>query len=199
MSILEKIQISKYKKVMKQIETLNIRNAQGYNTFAEYCIADEEMISYFKELKKIEKNLKSLTVDSYEVFEKNLFLQLNKIYNNKINDIFEKKDLSIDDEEFLKTKKINLEKLKTDISNGYGHNCDKMVDLFIEDISEKINNYDKYTYSIISNSSIDNIENDFIDADDPLLSEAMEYILESRSNIYTIHTKKTKNWIFKGK
>ena len=59
MSILEKIQISKYKKVMKQIETLNIRNAQGYNTFAVYCIADEEMISYFKELKKIEKNLKS--------------------------------------------------------------------------------------------------------------------------------------------
>ena len=50
MSIFENIQMSKYKKIMEQIEALNKRNVQGYNSFAEYCVADEIMINYFEEL-----------------------------------------------------------------------------------------------------------------------------------------------------
>ncbi len=176
MSIYEQIQMSKYNKLLKQIEELNVINVKGYNTFAEYFIADEKMIGYFKELKKIEKKIKSLTVDSYETFEQNVFGQLNKIYNNRINDIFERKDFKISNEEFETQKLIRLKKLKEDILNGYGHKCDKMVDAFIKDIDEKIHNYDKYEYSIISNEFRDDLEENGIDDDDPLLNEIIKYV-----------------------
>ena len=51
--------MSKYKKLMEQIENLNKRNVQGYDSFAEYCVADETMIRYFNELKNIEKKITS--------------------------------------------------------------------------------------------------------------------------------------------
>lgn len=35
MAIFEQIYISKYKKILKQIENLNKRNKKGYNTFAQ--------------------------------------------------------------------------------------------------------------------------------------------------------------------
>lgn len=109
MSIFENIQMSKYKKLMEQIENLNKRNVQGYDSFAEYCVADETMIRYFNELKNIERKLPALTVDSYDKFEQNTFEQLNGIYEKKINDIFERKDYSISNEDFLKQKLNKLE------------------------------------------------------------------------------------------
>lgn len=181
MSFFKNIQISKYKKIMEQIENLNKRNVKGYDSFAEYCIADEIMIRYFYELKKIEKKLPSLTVDSYEKFEQNTFDQLNEIYEKNINKIFEKKDYSISNEEFLKQKLNKLEDLKRDILNGYGHKCDKMLDAFIQDINDKIKNYDRYEYSIISGKYTDDFDdlNSFNnEGEDPYLKDVMRYIMK---------------------
>ena len=187
MSIYEQIQISKYNKLLKQIEELNKINVKGYNTFAEYCVADEKMIGYFKELKKIEKKIKSLTVDSYETFEQNVFEQLNKIYNNKLNDIFERKDLKISNEEFEKQKLNRLKELKEDILNGYEHKCDKMVDAFIKDIDEKIQNYDRYEYLLLYKYS-DDLDRE---KEDPRLKDVMKYIMRvkepSKSSIMEIY------------
>ena len=187
MSIYEQIQISKYNKLLKQIEELNKINVKGYNTFAEYCVADEKMIGYFKELKKIEKKIKSLTVDSYETFEQNVFEQLNKIYNNTLNDIFERKDLKISNEEFEKQKLNRLKELKEDILNGYEHKCDKMVDAFIKDIDEKIQNYDRYEYLLLYKYS-DDLDRE---KEDPRLKDVMKYIMRvkepSKSSIMEIY------------
>lgn len=187
MVIFENIQISKYKKTMEKIENLNKRNAQGYESFAEYCIADEMMIRYFNELKTIEKKLPTLTVDSYDEFEQNTFEQLNGIYEKKINDIFERQDYSISNEEFLKQKSNKLEDLKKDILNGYGHKCDKMLDAFIEDINDKIKNYDKYEYSFLNKYSDDFDK----EKEDPRLKDVMRYIMKvkepSKSSIMEIY------------
>ena len=187
MLIFENIQMSKYKKLMEQIENLNKRNIQGYNTFAEYCVADEIMIKYFDELKNIEKKLPSLTVDSYDVFEQNTFKQLNGIYEKKINGIFEKKDYSISNEDFLNQKLSKLECLKKDILNGYGHKCDKMLDAFIEDINDKIKNYDRYEYSFLNKYSDDFDRK----KEDPRLRDVMSYIMRvkepSKSSIMEIY------------
>lgn len=187
MAIFENIQISKYKKIMEQIENLNKRNAQGYESFAEYCVADETMIRYFNELKNIERKLPTLTVDSYDKFEQNIFEQLNGIYEKKINDIFERKDFSINNEKFLKQKLNKLEYLKKDILNGYGHKCDKMLDAFIEDINDKIKNYDKYEYSFLNKYSDDFDK----EKEDPLLKDVMQYIMRvkepSKSSIMEIY------------
>ncbi len=181
MSFYENIQLSKYKKIMEQIENLNKRNVKGYDSFAEYCIADETMIGYFDELKKIERKLPSLTVDSYDKFEQNTFDQLNGIYEKKINDIFEKKDYSISNEEFLKQKLNKLEDLKKDILNGYGHKCDKMLDAFMQDINDKIKNCDRYEYSIFSGKYTDDFDdlNSFDnEREDPYLKDVMKYIMK---------------------
>ena len=187
MAIFENIKISKYKKIMEQIENLNKRNTQGYESFAEYCVADETMIRYFNELKNIERKLPALTVDSYDKFEQNIFEQLNGIYEKKINDIFERKDFSISNEEFLKQKLNKLEYLKKDILNGYGHKCDKMLDAFIEDINDKIKNYDKYEYSFL-NKYADDFDKE---KEDPLLKDVMRYIMRvkepSKSSIMEIY------------
>ena len=187
MAIFENIKISKYKKIMEQIENLNKRNAQGYESFAEYCVADETMIRYFNELKNIERKLPALTVDSYDKFEQNIFEQLNGIYEKKINDIFERKDFSISNEEFLMQKLNKLEYLKKDILNGYGHKCDKMLDAFIEDINDKIKNYDKYEYSFLNKYSDDFDK----EKEDPLLKDVMRYIMRvkepSKSSIMEIY------------
>lgn len=187
MAIFENIKISKYKKIMEQIENLNKRNTQGYESFAEYCVADETMIRYFNELKNIERKLPALTVDSYDKFEQNIFEQLNGIYEKKINDIFERKDFSISNEEFLKQKLNKLEYLKKDILNGYGHKCDKMLDAFIEDINDKIKNYDKYEYSFL-NKYADDFDKE---KEDPLLKDVMQYIMRvkepSKSSIMEIY------------
>ncbi len=187
MAIFENIKISKYKKIMEQIENLNKRNAQGYESFAEYCVADETMIRYFNELKNIERKLPALTVDSYDKFEQNIFEQLNGIYEKKINDIFERKDFSISNEEFLMQKLNKLEYLKKDILNGYGHKCDKMLDAFIEDINDKIKNYDKYEYSFLNKYS-DDFDRE---KEDPLLKDVMRYIMRvkepSKSSIMEIY------------
>ena len=172
---------------MEQIENLNKRNAQGYESFAEYCVADETMIRYFNELKNIERKLPALTVDSYDKFEQNIFEQLNGIYEKKINDIFERKDFSISNEEFLMQKLNKLEYLKKDILNGYGHKCDKMLDAFIEDINDKIKNYDKYEYSFLNKYSDDFDK----EKEDPLLKDVMRYIMRvkepSKSSIMEIY------------
>lgn len=187
MSIFENIQMSKYKKLMEQIENLNKRNVQGYDSFAEYCVADETMIRYFNELKNIEKKLPALTVDSYDKFEQNTFEQLNGIYEKKINDIFERKDYSISNEDFLKQKLNKLEYLKKDILNGYGHKCDKMLDAFIEDINDKIKNYDRYQYSFLNKYSDDFDK----EKEDPRLKDVMRYIMKvkepSKSSIMEIY------------
>lgn len=187
MAIFENIKISKYKKIMEQIENLNKRNTQGYESFAEYCVADETMIRYFNELKNIERKLPALTVDSYDKFEQNIFEQLNGIYEKKINDIFERKDFSISNEEFLMQKLNKLEYLKKDILNGYGHKCDKMLDAFIEDINDKIKNYDKYEYSFLNKYSDDFDK----EKEDPLLKDVMRYIMRvkepSKSSIMEIY------------
>ena len=187
MSIFENIQMSKYKKLMEQIENLNKRNVQGYDSFAEYCVADETMIRYFDELKNIERKLPALTVDSYDKFEQNTFEQLNGIYEKKINDIFERKDYSISNEDFLKQKLNKLEYLKKDILNGYGHKCDKMLDAFIEDINDKIKNYDRYQYSFLNKYSDDFDK----EKEDPRLKDVMRYIMKvkepSKSSIMEIY------------
>ena len=187
MSIFENIQMSKYKKLMEQIENLNKRNVQGYDSFAEYCVADETMIRYFNELKNIEKKLPALTVDSYDKFEQNTFEQLNGIYEKKINDIFERKDYSISNEDFLKQKLNKLDYLKKDILNGYGHKCDKMLDAFIEDINDKIKNYDRYQYSFLNKYSDDFDK----EKEDPRLKDVMRYIMKvkepSKSSIMEIY------------
>ena len=187
MSIFENIQMSKYKKLMEQIENLNKRNVQGYDSFAEYCVADETMIRYFNELKNIERKLPALTVDSYDKFEQNTFEQLNGIYEKKINDIFERKDYSISNEDFLKQKLNKLEYLKKDILNGYGHKCDKMLDAFIEDINDKIKNYDRYQYSFLNKYSDDFDK----EKEDPRLKDVMRYIMKvkepSKSSIMEIY------------
>ena len=187
MAIFENIKISKYKKIMEQIENLNKRNAQGYESFAEYCVADETMIRYFNELKNIERKLPALTVDSYDKFEQNTFEQLNGIYEKKINDIFERKDYSISNEDFLKQKLNKLEYLKKDILNGYGHKCDKMLDAFIEDINDKIKNYDRYQYSFLNKYSDDFDK----EKEDPRLKDVMRYIMKvkepSKSSIMEIY------------
>lgn len=56
MSFFDDIQMLRYKFIKKQIDELNKKNVKGYNTFSEYCVADEIMIGYFKKLKDIEKN-----------------------------------------------------------------------------------------------------------------------------------------------
>lgn len=187
MSIFENIQMSKYKKLMEQIENLNKRNVQSYDSFAEYCVADETMIRYFNELKNIERKLPALTVDSYDKFEQNTFEQLNGIYEKKINDIFERKDYSISNEDFLKQKLNKLEYLKKDILNGYGHKCDKMLDAFIEDINDKIKNYDRYQYSFLNKYSDDFDK----EKEDPRLKDVMRYIMKvkepSKSSIMEIY------------
>ena len=187
MSIFENIQMSKYKKLMEQIENLNKRNVQGYDSFAEYCVADETMIRYFNELKNIERKLPALTVDSYDKFEQNTFEQLNGIYEKKINDIFERKDYSISNEDFLKQKLNKLEYLKKDILNGYRHKCDKMLDAFIEDINDKIKNYDRYQYSFLNKYSDDFDK----EKEDPRLKDVMRYIMKvkepSKSSIMEIY------------
>ncbi len=187
MSIFENIQMSKYKKLMEQIENLNKRNVQGYDSFAEYCVADETMIRYFNELKNIERKLPALTVDSYDKFEQNTFEQLNGIYEKKINDIFERKDYSISNEDFLKQKLNKLDYLKKDILNGYGHKCDKMLDAFIEDINDKIKNYDRYQYSFLNKYSDDFDK----EKEDPRLKDVMRYIMKvkepSKSSIMEIY------------
>lgn len=187
MSIFENIQMSKYKKLMEQIENLNKRNVQGYDSFAEYCVADETMIRYFNELKNIERKLPALTVDSYDKFEQNTFEQLNGIYEKKINDIFERKDYSISNEDFLKQKLNKLEYLKKDILNGYGHKCDKMLDAFIEDINDKIKNYDRYQYSFLNKYSDDFDK----EKENPRLKDVMRYIMKvkepSKSSIMEIY------------
>lgn len=179
--------MSKYKKLMEQIENLNKRNVQGYDSFAEYCVADETMIRYFNELKNIERKLPALTVDSYDKFEQNTFEQLNGIYEKKINDIFERKDYSISNEDFLKQKLNKLDYLKKDILNGYGHKCDKMLDAFIEDINDKIKNYDRYQYSFLNKYSDDFDK----EREDPRLKDVMRYIMKvkepSKSSIMEIY------------
>lgn len=182
MSIYKNIQMSKYKKIMEQIESLNKRNVQGYESFAEYCLADETMIKYFDALKNIEKKLPALTVDSYEEFEQNTFEQLNGIYEKKINNIFEKKDDSISNGDFNKQKLEKLELLKKDILNGYGHKCDEMLDAFIEDINDKIKNYDRYEYSILGKYSeeFNNIDNFDDDREDPRLKDILKYIMSAK-------------------
>ncbi len=153
MAIFEQIYISKYKKILKQIENLNKRNKKGYNTFAQYCFADEIMIGYFNELKNIEKKTTSIRVDSYETFEKNVFKQLEEIYNKKINqinkDILKYQNIITNSENFYKQRLAKLNDLKKDILNGYGHKCDKLLNVLVQDIDSKIeetnNKYVKVT------------------------------------------------------
>ena len=97
---------------MKQIENLNKRNVQGYNSFAEYCIADDIMIGYFDELKKIEKRLPSLTVDSYDKFEQSTFEQLNGY--DKLN---VKQYMQVEHELYNYPARIDKENIKKFLGN----------------------------------------------------------------------------------
>lgn len=162
MSIFEQLFISKYKKILQEIESLNKRNAQGYDSFAEYCFSDEIMIRYFLKLKTIEKKTTAIRVDSYEKFEHNIFKQLEDIYYKKIDEIDEKilknEYIRIYSKEYYKQKTDRLNNLKKDIFNGYGHKCDKVLDVLIKDIDNRIKEANIKYKEVIENPKKDELQ-----------------------------------------
>lgn len=200
MSILEKFHINKYKKLLNEIEMLNIRNVNGYNTFLEYVKSDKKMISYFNELKKLEKKCNKIHVDSNEIFENNVFKQLKEIYEKKLFEIFK---IENNDEKLSK-----LNGFKEELNNCLGYGSDNSIKFFINDIDKKIknvnnnvvanskNNSDKKAMTELKYKNIydlnhieqmekvnstDNIisKNDEEDDEDELLDVAIESVIEN--------------------
>jgi hypothetical protein len=188
MSIFDNFYINKYKKLLNQIEKLNIKNVKGYKTFFEYVLADQEMINYFKQLKDLEKKCNKIHVDSYETFENNIFKQLKQIYEKKLYEIME--------EENYDDKLSKLLKFKEELNKCFGYGSDKAIKKIIDDIEEKIkftNNYiindsnkNEKTYEKMYNVEIlEQIEraNEPIEEEadelDPFLMEAIDYVVET--------------------
>ena len=132
MSLFESIYLKKYNSLMKKINDLNTRNVKGYPTFREYVLSDEIMISYFWQLKDLEKKYYKLSVDSFETFQKRLYEQLDEIYKKKLKEI---NRISDNDD---RLKKMN--DLKQNIKDSYGHGCNPQLNIILEDISKKIEN-----------------------------------------------------------
>lgn len=186
--------INKYKELLKEIENLNMKNVKGYSSFFEYVLADQKMIKYFKELKRLEKKCDKIKVDSYETFENNIFEQLKKIYQNKLVKIFE---IDNCDE---KISKLNC--FKNELEKCFGYGTDKCIAFFINDIDDKIKNINRYIITDSSNTNnkssehtynvdilkqieknncansryFDEIDDD--DEEDPLLNDAVESVIE---------------------
>lgn len=161
MGIMDQIYTKKYKELMKQIESLNKKNINGYDTFEEYLISDSKMLSYFEELKKLEKKFPKLHVDSYDTFHHTISNQLNKIYNNFLYKAFEKDD---------RKQKINmLNELREDINNSYDYNFDDIVKDISKDLDEKIENVDRYELKEIEDKH---------SIKDPLYNEIVKFVAE---------------------
>ncbi len=132
MGLFDSIYLKKYKSLMKQINELNEKNVKGYDTFKEYVLSDKIMMSYFRQLKELEKKYSKLHVDSFETFQKRIYEQLNDTYYKKLKEINRIEDK--DDRE----KKI--QELKQNIKDSYGHCCDPQLNIILNDINSKINN-----------------------------------------------------------
>ena len=126
--------MSRYKALLDKIEKLNEENVKGYKTFKEYVLSDEIMISYFKDLKKLEKKFSKLHVDSYETFESHLYEQLKEIYDKMLSEIYK----NTDEQE----RNIALINFKNDIDDSHGHGCDDAIDKLLNDLKHKINNFE---------------------------------------------------------
>lgn len=164
MGLIDEIYTSKYNKILKKINSLNLELEKGYPKLYNYIISDEKMLSYFEELKKIERKFPRLHVDSYETFNKTISNQLNKIYNYLLCQAFNKSENN------QKLKELN--ELKLDIKNCYGHCFDNIVKEIENDINEKINNIDKY--KIIKKENLNESKNN-----DLLYNEALNYTLQN--------------------
>ena len=174
MSLFNNIYKKKYERLTSNINELNKKNAIGYKTFAEYVYSDELMLKYFEELKKLEKKYTAMHVDTYEIFEKSIFEQLRKIYNNMLINI-------------LKTENINdknkkLIEFEKDLANGIGHKWDKYVNKFIEDFNNKYKEFDKYVVvdncnNINNNLSTDNYFSE--EYDDPIYNEVLDFAISA--------------------
>ncbi len=124
--------MSRYKALLNKIEKLNEKNVKGYKTFKEYVLSDEIMISYFKDLKKLEKKFSKLHVDSYETFERHLYEQLKEIYDKMLSEIYKNTD-----EQKINIALINFQ---NDIDDSHGHGCDYVIDKLLNDLKYKIKN-----------------------------------------------------------
>ena len=62
MGLFDSKYLREYNSLMQKIDDLNEQNVRGYDTFKEYVLSDEIMMSYFRQLKKLDtiirKNIK---------------------------------------------------------------------------------------------------------------------------------------------
>lgn len=158
---MDRIYTRKYEELERQIESLNQKNARGYDTFEEYLISDNKMLSYFEELKKLEKKFPKLHVDSYDAFYHTISNQLNKIYNNLLYNAFEKEN--------QQTRINELNKLRDDVNNSYNYNFDDIVKEISRDLEDKIENVDRY--------KLEEIEDKY-STKDPLYNEVVEFVVQ---------------------
>ena len=161
MGFLDSIYTNKYNSLLKKIEELNKKNVRGYKTFKEYILSDEIMISYFKELKKLERKFPRMHVDSYETFENTLFEQLKRIYDKMLAEIYQTKN--------EKDRIIELQNFKNDINDSYGHGCDCIIEELLKDLEYKINNSDKF--------KVNTVKRDIM-SEDPMMEEVITYIAQ---------------------
>ena len=70
MGLFDSKYLREYNSLMQKIDDLNEQNVRGYDTFKEYVLSDEIMMSYFRQLKKLERKYSKLHVDSFETFQK---------------------------------------------------------------------------------------------------------------------------------
>ena len=131
MGLFDSKYLREYNSLMQKIDDLNEQNVRGYDTFKEYVLSDEIMMSYFRQLKKLERKYSKLHVDSFETFQKIIYEQLDDIYHKKLKEI-----KNIKDKEERKQKMIEL---KQNIEDSYGHCCDPQLNIILNDINTIFN------------------------------------------------------------
>lgn len=130
MGLFDSIYLNRYKSLLQKINDLNEKNGKGYNTFKEYVLSDEVMMSYFRQLKELEKKYSKLHVDSFETFQRRIYEQLNDIYHKKLNEIIAIKDKGIYNQ--------RITELKQNIEDSFGHCCDPQLNIILNDINKII-------------------------------------------------------------
>ncbi|MDD3187499.1 MAG: DNA translocase FtsK [Bacilli bacterium] len=159
MSLFELIYISRYRKIIRKIDSLNKKNIQGYQTFKEYILADELIIPLYCALKKIEKKYPRLHVDSYETFQENLYNQINRVYDKMVTQIYEVKN-----DYQRKQKLVDLE---NNINDSFGHGCDDIIQKLLIDLKYKITNINKFRIKEIT-----------ICDEEPIIEDVIKFIVE---------------------
>ena len=152
MGLFDSKYLRKYKSLMQKIDDLNEKNVRGYDTFKEYVLSDEIMMSYFRQLKELERNYSKLRVDSFETFQKRIYEQLNDIYHKKLKEI-----KNIKDKEERNQKMIEL---KQNIEDSYGHCCDPQLNIILNDINTIFNSNENIKRNKTQNEKVEDVLSD---------------------------------------